>query len=78
MALPPKRQPPKPEKVEVVIKAKRANCRYCKHGGHVFNYMAFCSILQRNSACGIHLCLHYVEDYHKLPKDAAELKKERP
>lgn len=39
--------------------ANKADCRTCVNAGKETNYMCFCSVLQRFSAVGIHICVHY-------------------
>ena len=46
-------------KKEVTVREK-PDCRKCKNGGEEFNFMCYCSVLNRNRAIGTLICNHYV------------------
>lgn len=46
----------------------KPNCRYCKHAGHVINFICACSILKINRSTGIRKCSLFIVDIAKYNK----------
>lgn len=55
----------------------KANCKYCKNGGQVVNFICDCSVLGIRRSTGVRNCQSFIVDSIKYDQYAAEQEKKK-